>query len=192
MTDATDQLSARIGIAVRTHRAARSLSVAELARATGLSKTILAKIESGAGNPSVQTLFSIARALDLPLGALLEEPAAPRVRRIPRDDSGSLPTGSGTAHLLHADGRPRRSELFDLVLDAGREQLSDGHLPGTEEIVLCVAGRLRAGPDGEEADLQTGDAVWFVADGPHRYAARHDGDARALNWISYPTAGAAS
>jgi transcriptional regulator with XRE-family HTH domain len=185
--DDTQHLSARIGLAVRAHRTARSLSVADLARATGLSRTILGRIESGAGNPSVQTLFSIARALDLPLGALLEESAAVRVRAIPRGSGDALPLAAGTARLLHADGRPRRSELFDLVLRGGHVNHSEPHIPGTEEIVVCVDGRLRAGPVGEEVDLGPGDAVWFLADRAHRYAAEED--SRALNWISYPAAG---
>jgi transcriptional regulator with XRE-family HTH domain len=188
--DATTQLAARIGVAVRGHRVARSLSVAELARAAGLSKTILGTIEAGAGNPSVETLFRIARALDLPLGALLAEPAAPRVRAIPKGSGDTLATGAGVARLLHADGRPRRSELLELTLDAGVEQVSDGHLPGTEELVLCLSGRLRAGPAGEEVALGAGDAVWFAADGPHRYLAPRG--ARVLNWISYPVGAAAS
>ncbi len=182
--DATLQLSARIGVAVRTHRTARSLSVAELARAAGLSKTILGTIEAGAGNPSVETLFRIARALDLPLGALLAEPAAPRVRAIPNGSGDALDTGVGVARLLHADGRPRRSELLQLTLDPGADQRNEGHLPGTEELVLCLAGRLQAGPVGEEVALGAGDAVWFAADGPHRYVAPRG--ARLLNWISYP------
>lgn len=184
MDDESGRLAARIGAALQGHRQARSLSVAELARATGLSRTILGRIEAGAGNPSVQTLFSIARALDLPLGALLAEPAEPRVRAIPRGTGDALPTAAGVARVLHADGRPRRSELFELTLEAGREQHSDGHLPGTEELVVCLGGSMEAGPLGAEVALGPGDAVWFVADGAHRYAAVTD--ARALNWLSYP------
>ncbi|WP_354700145.1 HTH-type transcriptional regulator SutR [Paraconexibacter sp. AEG42_29] len=184
MDDEPTQLSARIGVAVRYHRTARSLSVADLARATGLSKTILGRIESGAGNPSVQTLFSIARALDLPLSALLEAEVAPRVRAIPSGSGDALPTAAGTVHLLHADGRPRRTELFDITFGHGTEQASDGHLPGTEEVVVCLSGRLRAGPLGEEVALKPGDAVWFAADTPHRYVAERD--SRVLDWISYP------
>lgn len=177
-------LSARIGVAIRTHRVARALSVADLARATGLSKTILGRLESGAGNPSVDTLFRIARALDLPLGALLAESSTPRVRAVPHGSGERLATATGTARLLHADGRPRRSELFELVLTAGTEQVSRAHLPGTEEVVLCTTGRMLAGPLGDEVTLGPGDAVWFAADAPHRYVAQTDGV--ALNWISYP------
>ena len=83
--DATDLdvLADRIGRVIRAHRLAQGMSLGDLARASGLSKTILARIESGAGNPSVETLWRVSRALTLPLGALLAEDEAPRVRAIP-------------------------------------------------------------------------------------------------------------
>ena len=49
--DGLEALADRIGRVIRTHRGARGMSLGDLARASGLSKTILARIESGAGNP---------------------------------------------------------------------------------------------------------------------------------------------
>ena len=184
-----EALADRIGRVVRTHRGAQGMSLGDLARASGLSRTILARIESGAGNPSVETLWRVSRALRLPLGTLLAEDATPRVRRIARDEREALRAESGMdAWLVHADGREHRSELYELRFAAGVEQRSEPHLPGTEELIHCVSGRLRVGPVGEPADLGPGDAVWFAADVPHAYAALRD--TRALCWMLYPAAGA--
>ena len=179
------RLAAGVGAAVREHRTARGLSLGQLARACGLSRTILSRIESGAGNPSIETLWRISRALGVPLGALLEaDERAPRVRAIRARGGQKLRADSGmSAWLLHADGRGHRSELFELELPKGTEQATDGHLPGTEELVVCVRGRALVGPLGEEVDLRAGDAAWFVADAPHRYVARTN--ARLYNWIVY-------
>ena len=68
------------------------------------------------------------------------------------------------------------------------EQRTDAHLPGTEEVIVCVEGRLRAGPLGDPVELAPGDAVWFAADVAHAYTALED--ARALCWMLYPTAAA--
>jgi len=70
---ALDALARRIGAVVHRHRAAQGLSLGELGRAAGLSKTILARIERGDGNPSMETLWRISKALGLPLGALLAD-----------------------------------------------------------------------------------------------------------------------
>ncbi len=183
-TDATaTAVSRNIARVVRTRRAAQGQSLGDLARASGLSKTILARIERGEGNPSVETLWRLSRALHVPLGELIAEDAGP-VQHIPHRSGESLQADSGMrAWLVHADGRERRSELFELDLPTGIEQRSEPHLPGTEELIVCQHGRVLAGPLGDEAELGPGDAVRFAADAPHRYAGIEDG--RALCWMLY-------
>lgn len=177
-------LAEGIGRAVRSLRTAQSLSLGDLARAAGLSRTILSRIESGVGNPSIETLWRVARALNVPLGALLGEEDAPRVRAIPARSRKALQADSGMrAWLVHAEGREHRSELFDLDLPAGVEQRTDAHMPGTEELIVCVSGRVLVGPLGDEIELAPGDSVWFAGDRAHRYLAIED--THALCWMLY-------
>jgi transcriptional regulator with XRE-family HTH domain len=187
--DATELgvLADRVGRVIRAHRAAQGRSLGDLARASGLSKTILARIEAGDGNPSLETLWRVSRALRVPLGELLGEDEDPRVRVIRHGAGEELHADSGmSARLLHADGRERRTEVFELRFDAGVEQRAEPHIPGTEELVVCTRGRMVVGPLGEEAELDAGDAVWFAADVAHRYAGLRD--AEALCWMLYPAA----
>jgi XRE family transcriptional regulator, aerobic/anaerobic benzoate catabolism transcriptional regulator len=67
---------AAIGREVRRRRAKRGMTRRQLAQASETSERYLAQIESGAGNPSVSVLRAIARALDLPVAALLPEAGA--------------------------------------------------------------------------------------------------------------------
>src|SRR5580693_9090524 len=67
---------AAIGREVRKNRAKRGMTRRQLAQASETSERYLAQIESGAGNPSVSVLRSIAQALDLPCAALLPEAGA--------------------------------------------------------------------------------------------------------------------
>ncbi|QEC49360.1 helix-turn-helix domain-containing protein [Baekduia soli] len=181
-----DELGRRIGRAVRALRLGLGWSLGDLARVAGLSKTILGRIERGEGNPSMETLWRLSQALSVPLGTLLSPPERPRTRRIPAREGEPLRAGSGmAAWLVHAEGREHRSEVFELALPAGADQRSEPHLPGTEELIVCLSGRLRVGPDGEEADLRRGDAAWFEADVAHHYAAARD--ARALCLMLYPS-----
>src|SRR4051812_3389633 len=129
--DGLDTLGRRIGEAVRAHRLGHGWSLGELARVSGLSKTILGRIERGDGNPSVETLWRVSQALRVPLGALLTPSARPRVRLIRSGDGEALRSESGmAAWLLHADGREHRSEVFELELPRGTDQRSEPHLPG--------------------------------------------------------------
>jgi transcriptional regulator with XRE-family HTH domain len=177
-------LARRIGRGVRADRLAQGLSLGDLARASGLSKTILARIERGEGNPSIETLWRVSQALSVPLGRLLGSEPQPRTRLIRAREGEPVHSAAGMdAWLLHADGREHRSEVYAIDLPKGIDQHSDAHLPGTEELVVCVKGRVRLGPLGEEVELGPGDAAWFTADVAHHYEALRD--ARTLCWMLY-------
>src|SRR4051794_557721 len=180
-----DRLTDHVGVSLRAHRAARSMSLGDLSRACGLSRTILARIETGAGNPSLETLWRISRALDIPLGSLLEQDTAPRVHVVRAREGRELQADSGLQMwLLHAEGREHRAEMYEIVLPKGSDQQTDAHLPGTEEALICISGQARIGPLGEEVDVRAGDVVWFAADRPHRYLALRD--TRMVGWMVYP------
>jgi transcriptional regulator with XRE-family HTH domain len=52
------------------------LSLAEIARRAGIAKSTLSQLEAGNGNPSIETLWSLCVALDIPFARLLEPQAA--------------------------------------------------------------------------------------------------------------------
>jgi quercetin dioxygenase-like cupin family protein len=90
------------------------------------------------------------------------------------------------AWLIHTEGRALRCEVFELDLPQAADQRSGAHLPGTEEVIYCLSGRLSAGPVGQEVELGPGDAVWFVADGEHHYVGIEE--SRVLCWMLYAAA----
>jgi transcriptional regulator with XRE-family HTH domain len=183
-TPELDRLADHVGASLRAHRAARSMSLGDLSRACGLSRTILARIEGGKGNPSLETLWRISHALAIPLGTLLAQDSAPRVHVARARDGRQLQADSGLQMwLLHAEGREHRSEMYEILLPKGTDQQTDAHLPGTEETLICISGHARIGPMGEEADVRAGDVIWFAAGRPHRYLALRD--TRLVGWMLY-------
>ena len=63
----------RLGERVRQSRARRGMTRKILARDSGVSERYLAQLESGRGNASVLLLRQIARALNLPVGDLVQD-----------------------------------------------------------------------------------------------------------------------
>jgi len=184
------ELNERIGRRLKAARTQGGMSLGDLADAAGVSKSILSRIERGDGNPSIETLWRVARALDVGLGALIGEDDAPRERSV-RARTGARVDAEHDAmagYLLHADGRPKRSEIFEIEMPPHADRTSEAHQAGTEEVIFCFAGSLRVGPAGEEVELATGDAAWFTADRPHRYAAGPAG-AQVVNLMLYPAGG---
>lgn len=185
MSDDLDDLARRVGRAVHAQRAARGESLGDVSRASGLSKTILARIERGDGNPSMETLWKLSQALGVGLGALVAPDAAPRVSVLRAGEGEPVVADSGLAGLLlHADTRARRTELFTWELPARTEQRSPAHLPGTEELLICTAGAITVGPADETVELRAGDLARFAADVEHVYATGAR-PARTLNLMLY-------
>ena len=178
-------LSVRLSRSLRAHRAAQNLSLGALAQKAGLSKTILSRIEAGAGNPSLETLWRIAHALDISLGTLLGVDEPSNIQVIRKGEGQPIASTSGLrGWLLFAEGRGQRTEVITMELDPGVDYHSQPHAPGTAELVICLDGALDVGPQGQTTTLQPGDAAWFPADLPHRYRAL-DG-AHALTIMGYP------
>lgn len=48
-------------------RAERSMTQADLAKETGISRTTLSEIENGTSNPSARTVLKLAKTLNLPM-----------------------------------------------------------------------------------------------------------------------------
>jgi XRE family aerobic/anaerobic benzoate catabolism transcriptional regulator len=69
----------RLGDRVKEERARRGMTRKILARDSGVSERYLAQLESGQGNISILLLRELARALDLPLDALVREGPEPPV-----------------------------------------------------------------------------------------------------------------
>jgi transcriptional regulator with XRE-family HTH domain len=178
-------VASRVAREIRAHREARGLSLSATAARAGLSKTSLATIESGVGNPSLETLWRIARALDVTVGTLLAEDDPVHSHLIRHTDGEWISFESGVpGRLLYVDGRDRRLEALEIRLDRGRHYASRAHAPGTEELVICLDGTLTVGPQGDEQQLDRGDALHFAADLPHTYRSRNG--CRALCIFTYP------
>jgi transcriptional regulator with XRE-family HTH domain len=182
-----DVLASRVARSVRAHRQARGMSISRLAAKAELAKTSLVTIESGNGNPSLETLWRIANALDLPLGALLDADEPPPTRVIRAGEGTQVEGESGmVARLILGEGRAHRTEIFDAHLPKRADYRSGAHAAGTEELVLCYSGALVVGPEHDDTRLDPGDALWFPADVPHRYKALTA--THALIVMSYPVA----
>lgn len=180
-------IASQLARSVRAHRLARGLSLGELARRSGLSKTSLSNLESGVGNPSLETLWRLAHALDVSLGALLGETDPPRMFVVRAGGGTPVESESGLrGRLLVAEGSNRRTEVLEMELAPGVAYRSEAHAPGTEEFLVCTEGSLSAGPVDHEVELGSRDALRFPADGPHRYESEHG--ARALLVMSYSPA----
>ena len=158
---------------IRRRRTTAGMTLAELAAAAGVGKSTLAQLESGRGNPSVETLWAIAAALQIPFSRLVEEdrPALRVVRSADVPELSAAETRGWTGRLLASGHNPGQFDLYTLELESGTIRHADAHHAGVVEHLVVVRGRLRVGPSAETVLLGAGDLVAFGADVPHVYEA---------------------
>lgn len=175
------ELRCRIARTVRDLRVRSGRSLADVASAAGIGKSTLHAIESEDANPGIETLWALARALDVPFGSLLEPPT-PSVRVVragegPRVDSEDA---SMHARLLASTAHGSRTEIYALDLDPSGGRDAEAHTPGTTEHVLVITGRVRVGPVEGLVELGPGDLASFPGDVTHRYEALDPGSEAVL------------
>ena len=158
---------------LRRLRRERRLTLDQLARRAGISRSMLIQIEQQRVNPTLATLVRLAQALDVGLAELVELGRRRRVRVVPRADVVELwsSPGGSSGRLLVGSDQLDRIELWDWRLEPGDVHEAEAHAPGTAEIVHVLDGELVLEVDGETHAVAAGESVVFSADADHSYRA---------------------
>jgi transcriptional regulator with XRE-family HTH domain len=181
-------LVALVALNVRRLRAHAGWSLGELARRSQVAKSTLSGIESGAGNPGLETLVAISVAFGVPFGALIARPPSHvSVQRAGEGPEIVSAGGSFTGRLLLSTGRAAETECYRFTLQPPDRYDAEAHPAGVTETVICLRGRLSVGPAEATVELRPGDRASFAADQPHRYQALGRA-AELLIVLSYPNA----
>ncbi|KAB1144193.1 helix-turn-helix domain-containing protein [Streptomyces luteolifulvus] len=161
-----------IAVSLRRERTRAGLSLSELAKRAGIAKSTLSQLEAAGGNPSMETVWALAVALGVPFSTLVEPPA-PAVQVIRAGEGPAVHSehSSYTAALLSASPPGARRDIYSVRVEPGTVRDSKPHLPGTVEHLVVSAGRVKAGPLGEQVELGAGDYMAYRGDVPHAYEA---------------------
>jgi len=164
--------NALIAKAVQRERNRVGMSLSALAAKADLAKSTLSQLEAGQANPSVETLWAIASALEIPFSFLFEV-TTPEMTLI-RADEGikvSSDTSSASAVLLANCPPARRRDLYRMNLERGSVRAAEAHPEGTIEHVFVSSGSICAGPVGDTKELHVGDYFRYPGDVDHAYEA---------------------
>jgi transcriptional regulator with XRE-family HTH domain len=170
-----------IAASLRRERRRSGLSLTEVARRAGVAKSTLSQLESGTGNPSLETLWALCVALDAPFSRLLDPPR-PHIQVIRAGEGPTVAAAQADyqATLLAACPPGARRDVYRIQAEPGHARASEPHMPGVVEHVVIGAGRALVGVVGEPVELSPGDYIRYPGDVPHVFEALEPGTRAVL------------
>lgn len=182
-SDTSGDLTPVVGANLRRLRVKRGLSLERLARASGVSRAMLGQIELGQSTPTINLLWKISRALEVPFSTLVTDASA-REATILRSASAKLLTsadGSFTSRALAPFNGPRGTEFYELRLAPQGVEQAEAHAPGTTENLVVSQGDVTIHIGKSRHELSAGDSILFDADVSHAY--ENHGSREALMYL---------
>jgi XRE family transcriptional regulator, regulator of sulfur utilization len=161
----------RVGAALSALRQSRGLSLDELSRQAGVSKSMLSQIERHQANPTVAVVWRLAMALGVAVGDLLgeERSAAPLLATVPAHATPTLasPDGKCELRILGPIELAGQFEWYALTVQPGGTLASQPHEPGSREHLSVQAGALEVRAGTESARVRHGETARYAVDVAH-------------------------
>ncbi len=183
----------RFGEKIRAVRERRSLTLKDVAERAGVSESLVSQIERNRVSPAIDTLLSLADALDIDLEYLFSDYRKERSVRVLRWQERTSSTRPGVLYeklaQLDGEGQGRHGiEAYYITLEPGAKTggTEYGH-PGFE-LGIVQEGRAELTVGAKSYVLEVGDSATFRADSPHVLANAGSGVLKVF-WIITPPKG---
>jgi XRE family transcriptional regulator, regulator of sulfur utilization len=173
----------RVGEQIQRLRAERKMTLDELSRAAGVSKSMLSEIERDKANPTIAVAWRLTHALGVSLDSLFAQPKAPEAIAVAGPHEIPTLSGHDAKYQLRVWGPIElagKFEWYELTLAAGGALVSNAHEPGTREHLTVLQGTIDVEAAGTKKRLKAGDTARYVADEPHAISNAGRNDAKAL------------
>jgi XRE family transcriptional regulator, regulator of sulfur utilization len=165
-----DSMNMIVAKNIKRLREENKLSMDELVRLSGVSKSMLAQIERGDGNPTISTLWKISNGMKVPFDALTVRPKSPYEIVKTAEIQPLLEDGGKVRNYsLFPDNENRRFAVYYLELEEGSYWESEPHLRGTTEFITIFTGKIEILADGQSFIVEKGESIRFRADTIHSY-----------------------
>lgn len=159
---------------LRQARQKKDITLDELAKTTGISKSTLSRLESGQRKPSLELLLPIVTALAVPLDEIV---TSPRIEdpRVPQKSTRS--DGRILTPLSQHQGEP---QAFKITIPA-TEREPDPRTHTGYEWIYVLSGQLRLVLGEHDIVLGVGEAAEFDTRNPHWFGSAGRGSVEILS-----------
>lgn len=155
---------------IKLLREKNKLSIDELSKLSGVSKSMLAQIERGKGNPTISTLWKISNGMKVPFDSLTVRPKSPfEIVKLKEIEPLLEDEGKVKNYSIFPDDENRRFAVYYLELSPGSYWESQPHLRGTTEFITVFSGKLEIKFHDKIFTVTSGESIRFKGDTVHSY-----------------------
>jgi len=161
-------------------RKTRDLSLDDVSKQTGISKSMLGQIERGVSTPTVETLGKLVSGLRTSFNSLISAAKNDVITVNKKDLAPSYTSVDAKyrAYEYFPYEEDRTFEVYMMDLEAHSSYESDGHGDNTYEFLTVFKGNLTVKVDDKEYEVTEENSVRFPTNSKHEYINRGDGIAK--------------
>jgi XRE family transcriptional regulator, regulator of sulfur utilization len=173
-----------VGATLQRLRLERGLTLEDLSRIAGVSKSMLSQVEREKANPTIAITWRLANALGVGIGELLASDAKPveAIRMLEPHETPTLP-GDHAGYVLRILGPMElagKFEWYELTLAPNGVLASNPHDPGTTEHLTLLQGAMEIEVGSIRKKLKIGGTARYQADQSHTIRNSGKTEAKAL------------
>lgn len=180
-----DSINSIVAKNIKRLREENKLSMDELAKLSGVSKSMLAQLERGDANPTLSTLWKLANGMKVSFDSLIVRPKVSFEIVKTADIQPLLEDGGKVRNYpLFPDDENRRFAVYYLELEPESTLKSEPHLRGTIEFITVFSGILEIATDDKSFSIEKGESIRFRGDTVHTYK-NNGSETTVLHMILY-------
>ena len=177
------RIAQSIGSTIKATREVQQISLSDLAKRAGVSKSVVSRIEAGLTSPTAVMLAKLAEGMTVSMSALLRGDTGPPVH-IQTAAEQPIYQDPKTGLVRKTLSPVSPDALVEIVHNSLPARKSTGKFPahslGTQEHIVVQIGKIEVTVGKRIFMLEAGDAAQFAADSEH--AVRNAGTKKA-EWL---------
>ncbi len=162
-----------IGQKLRRLRLRKSMGLTELGKHTGLSPSLLSKLERDLMHPTLPTLLRIALVFSVGLEYFFNPEPKPVLEIVRKGDRLRFPEAPDTRdpayHFESLDFTAENRKLNAYYAEFEAAERVRKHQHDGVEFLYVMSGKLGLQVGGDEPELSEGDSIYFESTVPHGY-----------------------
>lgn len=171
-----------IGEKISLYRKKNGLSIRDLAKLSDVTPSLLSQIERGLANPSVNSLKSIASALNVPLFTffITDVDKKDLIVRANNRKKVILPESNNVIYEMLSPGLTDNLEFAIMNLPAKTSSCEEGISHNGYEIAFILEGKVDLFLDGEKFTLDKGDSIKVPVGTNHKWQNSYNFEAKVI------------